>query len=85
MASVLMLALDGRCLRRRNTLTKYDSRLGGNSIQLMSALLPHYPNAMERGGDTRRHRRLSVPILFNYEFISIEFIQIGTIIHLQQN
>ena len=50
----------------------------------MSALLPHYPNAMERG-DTRRHRRLSVPILVNYEFISIEFIQIGTIIHLQQN
>ena len=51
----------------------------------MSALLAHYPNAMERGGDTRRHRRLSIPIPGNYEFISIEFIQIGTIIHSQQN
>ena len=52
-------------------LTKCDSHLGGNSIQLMSALLPHYPNAMERGGDTRSHRKLSVPILANYEYISI--------------
>ena len=51
----------------------------------MSALLPHHPNAMERGGGTGSHGRLGVPILVNYEFIRIEFIQIGTIIQLQQN